>query len=240
MQHAVVVNTPSSYAHVPVVPHPDCHARWIWREADSGGYGAPPGTETFATTFDVPPGYVVQEACLEFSADDRATAKINGAPIGTHIGTTGLTGGADERTTILNISSSLFHVGTNELQVEVQDEHDVYSAGIWCLKVCLGKCTACVDPPNGLVAWWPFNHCNQEWQDSHRDDWTETAKSCDESVSSQSHPVSANGVRAGAIDVGDTTVGMSSYTFKQNVAVVQHHHDLDFTQNESFTIDCWI
>lgn len=135
-QPVVEVNTPSGYTDLPL--NPGCGAQWIWIGTNQEGYGWPVGTEELTTTFSIPQGYSVTTACLEISADDRADIKLNGQVVGSHEDLGGMESGWDD-VSVIFISPSLFNSGTNELQITVEDVYEVYTAGIWCLQVCLVK-----------------------------------------------------------------------------------------------------
>jgi hypothetical protein len=147
-QPVVEVNTPEVYTDLPL--NPGCEAQWIWIETNSQGYGWPPGTEELTTTFSIPQGYSVTTACLEISADDRADIKLNDHVVGSHEDLGGTASGCDD-VSVISISPSLFTSGTNELQITVEDVYGTYTAGIWCLQVCLVKEDGCC-PVTILIA----------------------------------------------------------------------------------------
>ncbi len=93
----------------------------------------------------------------------------------------------------------------------------------------------CIDisPPDpspewtDLVAWWPFNHCHQEIKDGHYDWWTKDG----------SAPRLGDGIKSGAIDVGENPSAGTGY--EENFAWVSSHPELNFGK-EDFSIDTWI
>jgi len=120
-----------------------CGAKWVWL-IDSGGSGVGMSA-SFSNEFTLPDLCDVVSACLEISADDKATVTLNGHLVGTHDDTAGspTPGTGWDEISAFDVDPSFFISGTNSLQVDVQDTGGTYAGATWCLKICCAAAASC-------------------------------------------------------------------------------------------------
>ena len=154
---------------------------------------------------------------------DSGTVYVNGAVAGSFMPSDTASGNIDNSQPLLIASR-----GDHGRYVGAIDEVEVFDAALKPAEIALihdslsgGKCKPCIEPPDGLAAWWPFD---------------ETAGTISEDVAGPNDgehagsPGFASGKVAGALEFNG--VG-------QRVKVADHP-SLDFGTTGSFSIDVWI